>query len=161
MKRIWIFAATLVLLSQVVPAQAQTQTWFGFQVGVSGGSPPPAPMFRSEPRVIVVNDGQGVDDEQGSDDVFRTVNTWWRLRGGYWYRSSSWRGPWASVDLRRVPDRVLVLPARTWKHHPRQDGLHQTFVQPLAVEEVEHAVDRYAGINVGIGRLETGLESSM
>ena len=122
MKRIWIFAATLVLLSQVVPAQAQTQTWFGFQVGVSGGSPPLAPVFRSEPRVIVVNDVQVVDDDHCSDDVFRTENTWWRLRGGYWYRSSSWRGPWASVDVRRVPDRVLVLPARTWKHHPRQDA---------------------------------------
>jgi hypothetical protein len=121
MQRIWIFAGALVLLGQTVPAQAQTQTWFGFQVGVSDGSPPPPPVFRSEPRVIVVNDVQVVDDDHCSDDVFRTENTWWRLRGGYWYRSASWRGPWASVDVRRVPDRVLVLPARTWKHPPRQD----------------------------------------
>jgi hypothetical protein len=122
MKRIWIFAATLVLLSHAVPAQAQTQTWFGFQVGVSGGSAPPPPVvFRSEPHIIVVNDVQVVDDERCSDDVFRTENTWWRMRGGFWYRSASWRGPWSSVDVRRVPDRVLVLPARTWKHPPRQD----------------------------------------
>jgi hypothetical protein len=123
MKRLWIYAATLVLFCQAVPLHAGTQTWFGFQMGVSGGSAPPPPVvFRSEPHVIVVNDVQVVDDNRCDDDVFRTENTWWRLRGGYWYRSTSWRGPWFSVDVRRVPERVLVVPASHWKHHPRHDG---------------------------------------
>lgn len=126
MKRLWIFAATLALLSQAVPLHASSNTWFGFQVGMSGGTPPPA-VFRSEPRVIVVNDVQVVDDERCDDDVFRTENTWWRLRGGYWFRASSWRGPWLSVDVRRVPERVLVVPANHWKHHPRHDE-RQVFV---------------------------------
>jgi hypothetical protein len=122
MKRIWIFAATLVLLGQAGPLHAATQTWFGFQVGVSGGHAPPAPVvFRSEPRVVVVNDVQVVDDDRCSDDVFRSDNMWWRMSGGYWYRSNSWRGPWVGVDVRRVPERVLVVPARNWKHPPRRD----------------------------------------
>ena len=122
MKRIWIFAAALVLVSQAGPLHAAPQTWFGFQVGVSGGhAPPPPVVFRSEPRVIVVNDVQVVDDDRCSDDVFRSDNMWWRLSGGYWYRSTSWRGPWLGVDVRRVPERVLVVPARNWKHHPRHD----------------------------------------
>jgi hypothetical protein len=27
-----------------------------------------------------------------------------------------------AVDVRRVPERVLVVPARHWKHHPRYRG---------------------------------------
>ena len=123
MRRIWIFAATLALLHAAAPLHAQTRTWFGFQVGVGGGNAPPLPViFRSEPRVIVVNDVQVVDDDRCSDDVFCSDDAWWRLSGGYWYRSRTWRGPWVSVDVRRVPDRVLVLPASHWKHHPRHDG---------------------------------------
>jgi len=131
MRRLWIFAAALVALSPAQPLHAETQTWFGFQVGISGGTPPPV-VLRSEPTVVVVNDVYVVNDDRCDDDVFRTDNVWWRLRGGYWYRSPSWRGPWIAVDVRRVPERVLVVPARHWKHHPRggrtvyvmRDGKH-------------------------------------
>ena len=123
MKRLWIFAATLVLVSQAVPLHAATQTWFGFQVGVSGGNAPPPPVvFRTQPHIIVVNDVQVVDDDRCDDDVFCSDNMWWRLRGGYWFRSATFRGPWVSVDVRRVPERVLVVPERNWKHPPRRDG---------------------------------------
>ena len=122
MKRLWIFAATLVILGQAVPLHAETQTWFGFQMGVNGDNAPPPPVvFLSEPRVILVNDVQVVDDDRCDDDVFRSDNMWWRLRGGYWYRAGSWRGPWVGIDVRRVPERVLVVPARNWKHHPRHE----------------------------------------
>ena len=123
MKQLWIFAATLVLVSQAVPSHAETQTWFGFQIGVNGGNAVPLPVvLRSDPRVIVVNDVQVVDDGRCDDDVFHADNLWWRLRGGYWYRAGSWRGPWMGVDVRRVPERVLVVPERHWKHHPRHEG---------------------------------------
>ena len=123
MRRIWIFAVALVLTSQAQPLHAATQTWFGFQVGVNGGSAPPPPVvWRSEPRVIVVDDVQVVDDDHCGDDVFRSDNMWWRLSGGYWYRSASWHGPWMGVDVRRVPERVLVVPASHWKHHPRHNA---------------------------------------
>lgn len=120
MKRLLIVAASLVVLSHAQPLRAETQTWFGFQVGISGGSPGPAPVvFRSEPRVVLVNDVYVVNDDHCDDDVFRVNNVWWRLHGGYWYRANSWRGPWVVMDVRRVPERVLVVPARHWKHHPR------------------------------------------
>ena len=122
MKRLWMFAAALVTLSAAQPLYAETQTWFGFQVGISGGSPAPPMVFTTEPHYVVVNDVYVVDDDRCGDDVFRTDNMWWRLRGGYWYRAASWRGPWVAVDVRRVPERVLVVPARHWKHHPRREG---------------------------------------
>jgi hypothetical protein len=115
-----MLAAVLVLFVQAAPLHAATQTWFGFQIGVNGGNAPP-PVFRTAPRVIVVNDVQVVDDTRCDDDVFCADHMWWRLRGGYWYRSGSWRGPWYAVDVRRVPERVLVVPARNWKHYPRHD----------------------------------------
>ena len=118
MKRLWIFAAVLATFAGAQPLHAETQTWFGFQVGISGGSAPP-PVFHTEPRVVYVNDVYVVDDNRCPDDVFRANNAWWRLHGGYWYRSNSWRGPWQTVDVRRVPERVLVVPASHWKHHPR------------------------------------------
>jgi hypothetical protein len=122
MKRLLMIAAALVAMSLAQPLHAETQTWFGFQVGVSGGSAAPLVVLRSEPHYVVVNDVYVVDDARCDDDVFRADNLWWRLRGGYWYRSASWRGPWMAVDVRRVPERVLVVPARHWKHHPRHDG---------------------------------------
>lgn len=118
MKRLWIFAAALATFASAQPLHAESQTWFGFQVGMSGGSAPP-PVFRTEPRVVSVNDVYVVDDNRCDDDVFRANNSWWRLHRGYWYRSTSWSGPWTTVDVRRVPERVLVVPASHWKHHPR------------------------------------------
>ena len=122
MKRLLMIAAALGAMSLAQPLHAETQTWFGFQVGVSGGSAAPLVVLRSEPHYVVVNDVYVVDDARCDDDVFRADNLWWRLRGGYWYRAASWRGPWMAVDVRRVPERVLVVPARHWKHHPRHDG---------------------------------------
>ncbi len=122
MKRYWIFAAALVALSHAQPLHAETQTWFGFQVGISGGNAPPPVVFHSEPRVVYVNDVYVVDDDRCDDDVFRANNAWWRLRSGYWYRANTWRGPWLGVDVRRVPERVLVVPSSHWKHHPRHSG---------------------------------------
>jgi len=130
MKRLWIFAAMVALSSAAVPLHAETNTWFGFQVGINGGSPPPPPFaFRSDPHVIVVNDVQVVDDDRCGDDMFRSDGMWWRLRGGYWFRSESWRGPWVGVDVRRVPERVLIVPERNWKHHPRRDGRTVIYVR--------------------------------
>jgi len=122
MKRLWTIAAALVAMSLAQPLHAETQTWFGFQVGISGGSAAPLVVLRSEPHYVMVNDVYVVDDDRCGDDMFRADNLWWRLRGGYWYRAASWRGPWVAVDVRRVPERVLVVPARRWKHHPRREG---------------------------------------
>jgi len=123
MKRICLLAAAVVALTLATPSRAETQTWFGFQIGIQGGSPAPPPVvFREEPHVVFVNDVYVVNDDRCNDDMFRSGNVWWRLHSGYWYRSANWRGPWVNVDVRRVPERVLVVPARHWKHHPRHSS---------------------------------------
>ena len=124
MKRFLILTAAVAMLCQSAPAKAET--WFGFQVGMTGRNPPPPPqvVFRSEPRYVVVEDVRVIEDERLGDDMFVSDNFYWRLHDGYWYRARTWRGPWVGIDVRRVPERVLVVPARHWKHHPRhgRDG---------------------------------------
>ncbi|HXS81253.1 MAG TPA: hypothetical protein VN896_00930 [Methylomirabilota bacterium] len=145
MKRLWMIAATLVAMSLAPPLHAETQTWFGFNVGISGGSPAPLVVLRSEPHYVMVNDVYVVDDDRCGDDIFRADNLWWRMRGGYWYRAASWRGPWMAVDVRRVPERVLVVPARHWKHHPRHEG------RTVIVMNDRHDNGRHRGHSKGRG----------
>lgn len=100
-------------------SNAETQTWFGFTVGMRSGPAEPRPIeWRSEPSVVWVGSVAIVDRDACHDDVFRSERAWWRMHDGWWYRSTSWRGPWAAVDVRKVPRSVLELPAARWKHHP-------------------------------------------
>ena len=146
MKRLLMIAAALaVVMSVAQPLHAETQTWFGFQVGISGGTPAPPIVFRTEPHAVMVNDVYVVDDPRCGDDVFRADNLYWRLRGGYWYRSASWGGPWVAVDVRRVPERVLVVPARHWKHHPRYEA------HTVVVEHYDNGRHRGEGHGHGHG----------
>jgi len=115
--RLRITGAVLALIAAASVAHAETRTWVGFNIGISGGSPPPI-YWHEQPRVMYVQDVAIVDDPRCPDDVFRYDNMWWRMRDGWWYRSPSWRGPWRTVDVRYVPQRVLYVPAQRWKHHP-------------------------------------------
>ncbi len=153
MKRLWIVAAAVALSCQSAPVQAQTQTWFGFQVGMSGGTPPPPPqvVFRSEPRYVVVEDVRVVEDDRCDDDMFVSDNFYWRLHGGYWYRARTWRGPWVGIDVRRVPERVLVVPARHWKHHPRHGGDGRRVIVVRDDDRGEHGRGRGRGHGHGHG----------
>jgi len=63
-------------------------------------------------RVYVV-----VNAESGYD-MFRYGSSWYVCHDGYWYRSRTYRGPYAVIDVRSVPRAVVSVPARHWKHHP-------------------------------------------
>lgn len=119
MRRTWIACAAALGLALAATAHAETETWFGFTVGMRTASAEPRPIvWRSEPSVVWVGSVAIVDRDACDDDVFRCNGSWWRMSDGWWYRSSSWRGPWAAVDVRRVPRSVLDLPGPRWKHHP-------------------------------------------
>jgi hypothetical protein len=118
MKRTLIACAALSL-ALAATANAETQTYFGFTVGIRSASYEPRPIeWRTEPSVVWVGGVAIVDRDACHDDVFRANRAWWRMSDGWWYRSSSWRGPWVAVDVRRVPRTVLDLPGHRWKHHP-------------------------------------------
>jgi len=133
-------AASVLALAGV--AHAETQTWFGFSIGIRSGSPAPEPIvWRSEPSIVWVGHVAIVDHDACNDDVFRADRYWWRMSNGWWYRSTSWRGPWMSVDVRRVPRPVLELPAQRWKHHPKYNPPGH-YVRDAAHRRQERRMDR-------------------
>lgn len=99
------------------PAQA------GVDVQVNIGNAPPPPRFDFESRpheqyyrsegVYVVD-----DPRVGDNDFFRYGNNYWMFNDGYWYRSASWRGPFAVVYPRYVPAVFYRMPPSRWKHRP-------------------------------------------
>lgn len=143
MPRFRILLAALALATLAGRADAQTNTWFDFQVGIRGGSPPPPSIvFVGEPRYVLVDDVRVIRDDRCEDDLFMVDRAYWRMRGGVWFRSASWRGPWVVVDVRRVPERVLILPARYWRHHPRHGHRPGTVVIRGGERRREHRSDR-------------------
>src|SRR5438874_10682083 len=83
-----------------VSASARSQTYFGFQIGVGNAPPPvayfgpPHMLYEPEYRVYVVDNGY--DDY----DTFRYGPYWYSCDGDYWYRASSYRGPYFAIDVR-------------------------------------------------------------
>jgi hypothetical protein len=156
MKRRLIALIVAAGLMGAASLHAETQSWFGFEIGIRGGSPAPRPIeWRSEPSVVWVGHVAVVDHDACYDDVFRCDQAWWRMSDGWWYRSSSWRGPWVGVDVRRVPRTVLELPAGRWKHHPHGGPPGQ--MKKMRREEYREAVredrhDHGRGHDRGHGR---------
>ena len=72
----------------------------------------PEVVYVPEHRVYVVR------DHDCDDDVFRYSGAWWVVRDGRWYRSRTWRGPFAYVHERYVPAAIWRVPAKHWRRHP-------------------------------------------
>ena len=123
MKRYALCAAVGLALA-ASPAWSNTNTYFGFTIGVGNAPPPPVVVYRERPhvylepetRVYVVEDS---DDDDVNYDVFQFGGYWYACDDGYWYRAHSYRGPFRVVDVRYVPRPIFAVPAKHWHHrHP-------------------------------------------
>ena len=126
-----MFKRTLLALVAVSAIAAGTasaaRVYYGFNVGVANAPPPPHFGFQDEPTVVIVPRSRVYVVEQSDDcDLFRMGTRWYANCDGYWYRASSFRGPFVAVDVRRVPKAVLTVPAKHWKHHPHGGPPGQT-----------------------------------
>lgn len=101
-------------------ASAETQVYYGFQVGITNAPPAPRIVYREAPQVILVPGSAVyvVEEDSFDCDVFRVGTYWYAQEDGYWYRARSYRGPFTAIDVRRVPRAVFSVPARNWRHHP-------------------------------------------
>ena len=113
------FAAAILagFLFTSVPARAD------ISVHIDIGNAPPAPriVFLAQPHEMRYpgNPVYVVDDPRvGDNDCFHYSGYYWVFRDGYWYRSASWRGPFAVFDPRNVPTVFYQQPPTRWKHHP-------------------------------------------
>ena len=121
MKRIATYSALFALLL-AAPAFAQTRTYFGFNIGISNAPPPPRVRFYQPPPVVLVpNSSVYVVENPYGYDMFRYGGFFYVSNDGYWYRASSYRGPFVAVDARYVPRAIYSVPPGHWRHDWREN----------------------------------------
>jgi hypothetical protein len=112
-----VLALVPAALVCIASSPARAETYFGFQLGITNAPPPPHVVFYEEPEVVYVPScGVRVVAYDPGYDVFHYGNHWYMANAGFWYRSSSYRGPWRACDARMVPRRVYSVPAGYWRH---------------------------------------------
>ena len=111
-------ALVLLILGYVGTHEAAAESYFGFSIGIS--SAPPAPRFvvSGAPQLSVVAGTSVQVVGNSSYDVFAYRNSFYCYSGGFWYRAGRYDGPFMVVDVRSVPEPILVVPAQHWKRHP-------------------------------------------
>ena len=97
---------------------AESSTYFGFSIGVSNAPPPPRIVVADAPPLVAVPGTSVQVVGIAAHDIFAYGSTFYCYANGFWYRSGSYGGPYAVVDVRSVPQPILVVPAKHWKHHP-------------------------------------------
>jgi len=110
---IWLVAA--LLLSGCAEGYR-----YGVSLDISNAPPPPRLVFYERPSYVAeVSGGVYVVDPGSNDcDMFQYGSYWYVYTGTYWYRASSYQGPYAVISFESVPSRVYNVPERHWRHHP-------------------------------------------
>jgi len=111
-------ALVLLILGYATAHEAAAETYLGFSIGISNAPPPPRLVVAGAPQLAVVP-GTSVQVVGNSDyDVFAYRSSFYCYSSGFWYRATSHDGPFMVVDVRSVPQPILVVPAEHWKRHP-------------------------------------------
>ena len=115
MKRFVLFSLALAALL-AAPALAETR----IQVNIGLAPPPPVVVFREPPPMAFVPEARVyyVDREDLPYDCFRFGVYFYIYNDGWWYRASRYGGPYRVIEERRVPQAIMMVPTRHWKHHP-------------------------------------------
>ncbi|MFH1228545.1 MAG: hypothetical protein V1701_11675 [Planctomycetota bacterium] len=91
---------------------------------VTTQSPPPITVVEAQPPLVVVETVPEVFYVSSTPNMFFYSNVWWYCYGGLWYQSSSYRGPWISIELSLIPQHFHRIPERHFQHAgppPRYD----------------------------------------
>jgi len=118
---------SLASCAATLDSSGNTRTYFGFTLGIESAPPPPQLVFVSGPRYEAVEgDVRVVDCPDPGSDLFVYGSTYYLYSAGFWYRSSRYDGPYAVVEVHRVPQPVLLVPEGHWRHRPHWDrGEHE------------------------------------
>jgi hypothetical protein len=113
---------TLAFLAALLAGGCATESArYSASLEVSNAPPPLRVVWVSRPAYAMEFRGVYVVDDdayQTDCDIFQYSGSWYAYTGGYWYRASSYRGPYVTISVERVPQRIFEVPARHWKHHP-------------------------------------------
>jgi hypothetical protein len=116
-----ILAVSVCALFAAGSVSAETQIYFGFQIGITNAPPPPKIVYTEAPEVVIIPDTKVYVVNRGHNDCdfFRHGKYWYVTTGGFWYRAGGYDGPFKVVDVRNVPEAIFAIPAKHWKHHPK------------------------------------------
>jgi len=117
--RVGAFAlvATGVLIATAAmwtPASARVSADIDIHIG---DRPAPVVVFHDEPDVVLVPRSRVYYVEHDGYDLYRYGRYWYINDDGYWFRASSYRGPFLSIAVGRVPRSIVVVPAQ-YRRHP-------------------------------------------
>lgn len=113
--RLWIAALSLAAFVSAPAAFAQTSVRFS----IGNAPPPPRVYFRHSPRWDMVPDSRVYvvnDYDNPGYDMFRYGGYFYMYNDGYWYRASSYRGPFIAVREDYVPAAIWDVPRDQWRH---------------------------------------------
>ncbi len=96
-------------------------------ITITMGAPaPPTIVFHEEPRWVVVPRSRVYvveEEDRPAYDVFRYGGWFYIYNDGWWYRSGHWNGPFIAMRQELVPNAVMVVPERHWRHPPHPHGM--------------------------------------
>jgi hypothetical protein len=145
MKRILVVlvavAATLGAIASPTPVRAGVSADINIRVG--DRRPAPVVVFDREPDVVLVPRSRVYYVEHDNYDLYRYGRYWYINDGGFWFRASSYRGPFVSISVGRVPRSIVVVPARYRRHPAHPHGGPPG--QMKKVRGVYRDDDRYRG----------------
>jgi hypothetical protein len=119
-------ALVLLIFGYAAAHEAAAETYLGFSIGINSAPPPPRVVVSGAPQLSVVAGTSVQVVGNTSYDVFAYHSSYYCFSSGFWYRAASYDGPFAVVDVRSVPEPILVVPAQHWKHHPHGGPPGQT-----------------------------------
>ncbi len=120
-------ASIIALLALASCAPGYTTTadpggyYMGFTVGTEGAPPAPVIAYATEPEFdrVGAHNVQVVTLSDDADyDMFRYHGRYYLYASGFWYQGNRYTGPFALVEVRQVPQEVLTVPDRYWRHRP-------------------------------------------
>ena len=121
MKRtvLWV---SVVFAALLVPHSVWSRQYYGFSVGVANAPRPPVIRVAREPHALLASDAMVyvVDDAavRFDGDLFHYGQYWFAYTRGFWYRARGPRGPYAVIDVLKVPRAIIGVPRKLWAHHP-------------------------------------------
>ena len=114
MKRsLYAFAAAAMLAATITTAAHAAAD---IRVRIGDRSSGATLTFRSEPRVVVIPNTRVYYVRDHDYDLYRYGRYWYYVDDGYWYRATSWRGPFVQVRVSAVPRTVYSVPVRYRRH---------------------------------------------
>jgi hypothetical protein len=109
-----LMATVAALGGAATPAAAAVSADINLRIG---SRPAPVVVFDREPEVVLVPRSRVYYVDRQDYDLYRYGRYWYINDGGYWFRASSYRGPFVSLKVGRVPRQIVVVPAR-YRRHP-------------------------------------------